>query len=181
MFSLGACGDDDGATSSITAVTAGTGLSGGGTEGEVTLSADTDYLQRRVDDTCAGNTAVQSITSDGSVSCSAEMALATHDHNADYSPIGHDHAGAYAPAAHDHDTSYIGKTEFNGVDTGDCNGSTGYIIIGNIQDEFGCRINCDEMCQRHGFTCDVARDHTGMMRACTYVANSAALYCWCKA
>lgn len=70
----------------ITAVTAGSGLTGGATSGAATLnvgagsgitvtadavSADTSYLQRLVTGTCGAGLAVQVISSDGSVTCTA--------------------------------------------------------------------------------------------------------------
>jgi hypothetical protein len=53
----------------ITAVLAGPGLSGGGTSGDVTLSANINFLQKRVAGTCPDGAAIRVITADGTVTC----------------------------------------------------------------------------------------------------------------
>lgn len=63
------CDVDAGGT--ITGVTAGTGLNGGGVSGNVTLDVDTTTIQARVTGTCAAGSAVGSIAANGTVSCNA--------------------------------------------------------------------------------------------------------------
>ncbi len=63
------CETDDDSGGDITAVTAGTGLTGGGTTGAVTVNADATYLQRRVSSTCAAGQAIRAIAADGTVTC----------------------------------------------------------------------------------------------------------------
>ena len=56
----------------VTAVTAGTGLSGGATSGSAILNANTAYLQRRVSNSCTVGSSVRSINEDGTVLCETD-------------------------------------------------------------------------------------------------------------
>jgi hypothetical protein len=65
-------GTDADSGGDITGVTAGTGLSGGGASGAITLSADAAYLQRRVGANCAAGSSIRVINADGTVTCEAD-------------------------------------------------------------------------------------------------------------
>lgn len=63
------CETDDTNTGDITGVTAGTGLSGGGNSGGVTINADTSYLQRRIAVSCGTDRAIAAVSSSGTPTC----------------------------------------------------------------------------------------------------------------
>jgi hypothetical protein len=53
-------------------VNTGTGLSGGGASGTVTINADTSYLQRRVSGSCPTGSSIRSVSSTGTVTCESD-------------------------------------------------------------------------------------------------------------
>lgn len=62
-----------GTVGDITSVTAGTGLTGGGSTGAVSLAVDTAVIQARVTGTCSTGNYVMSIGSNGSVVCGVDQ------------------------------------------------------------------------------------------------------------
>lgn len=53
----------------VTGVTAGAGLQGGGTDGELVLSVDTSAVQARIGGSCEPGSSIRAIAGDGTVAC----------------------------------------------------------------------------------------------------------------
>ena len=66
------CGSDQVGIGDISGVTAGAGLTGGGTTGSVSLAVDTSTIQSRVTGTCATGSFITAIAQNGSVTCGTE-------------------------------------------------------------------------------------------------------------
>jgi hypothetical protein len=71
------CQADANSGGDITGVAAGTGLVGGATAGDATLAADTNVVQSRVASSCAAESSIRQINTDGSVVCEADSFGAT--------------------------------------------------------------------------------------------------------
>jgi hypothetical protein len=99
------CEYDSIGSGDITAVTAGTGLTGGGSSGGVTLNADTTYLQRRVG-SCPSGYAIQSIAQDGTVTCEYDNYY-TGDITAVYAGTGLSGGATSGSATLSANTSYL--------------------------------------------------------------------------
>jgi hypothetical protein len=66
------CQTDTNSGGDVTGVTVGTGLTGGGSSGDVTLNVDTGQIQTRVTGTCPSGSAIQQIDATGNVTCQTD-------------------------------------------------------------------------------------------------------------
>ena len=66
------CETDDVGMGYITGITAGTGMTGGGISGSVTLNANTSYLQARVSGSCSAGSSIRAINANGGVTCETD-------------------------------------------------------------------------------------------------------------
>jgi len=75
------CRDDQGTTGTLTGVTAGTGLTVGGTATDVTVGANTAVVQARVTQACGAGSSLQAIAANGTGTCVADANTTYTAHN----------------------------------------------------------------------------------------------------
>lgn len=103
----------DRATSSIiTAIRPGTGLTGGGTSGTVTLSANANYLQRRVTGTAPKGQFIRAINGDGTVITSSAITRVT-------AGTGLTGGGTSSPVTLAADTNYLQRRVISAAPAGE--------------------------------------------------------------
>jgi hypothetical protein len=151
-YALYAASSPTGGGGDITGVFPGTGLTGGGSTGDVTLFADTAYLQRRVSGTCAAGSSIRAIGADGSVTCEIDAIGDITSVTAGQGLTGGGTAGdvtlnvnlagigsatTVARSDHNHDTAYVNVTgdSMSGNSSGAVltvtNSGTGYAVYGS--------------------------------------------------
>ena len=102
--------DDSGGD--ITGVSAGTGLSGGGASGAVSLAVDPSYVQRRVSTVCDPGSSIRAIDATGAITCEADDSVGYAGSGGEFGT-----AATAARSDHVHDALYPRKAGVAGGQT----------------------------------------------------------------